>query len=113
MSIPIGRRRHLVTLENPGVVVPDNEGGYTTVSAPLSPPSLYVAIEPASVRQMERLFASTIVASASHVVTGPFHPGITLQTVIKFDGRTLQIKGIQNVDERNVELVMACEEVVH
>lgn len=106
---PSGPRRHRVTLANPGPPVPDGDGGYTTGSTPLAPPDLYVAIEsPAA--QDERLAPGTVVSSATRLIIGPYHPQVTTQTVLTYNGRTFQVMGVSNVAERNIDMVLTCEE---
>ncbi len=47
-----------------------------------------------------------------YFVRGRHHPGITLGTQLLFEGRTLQVQAITDVDERHVELILMCVEVV-
>jgi head-tail adaptor len=108
----IGELRHLVTLENPGVPVPDGEGGWTAVPAPLSPSQVWASITPATARDLERMVASTVQASASHIVIMRYHPGVNTSTKILFGSRILYVRGVQNVDERNITLRIAAEEAV-
>ena len=49
---------------------------------------------------------------ASFIVRGRFHGGITLETQIDFEGRTLQVQSVTDIDERHQELVLMCVEVV-
>jgi head-tail adaptor len=108
----IGSKRHLVTLANPGTPVPDGDGGYTEVPAALSPASMYAEIKPATVRDLERVSAGTVLSTASHVVTMDYHSGVTTQTRVMFGTRTFSVTGIMNPEERNVETVLLCVEVV-
>lgn len=112
MTIPRGRKRHLVTLANPGVAVPDGEGGYTQVPAALAPAAMYAEIRPATARDLERVTAGTSMATASHIITMDFHPQVNTSTRINFNGRTLLVTGVANPEERNVELILTAEEVV-
>jgi hypothetical protein len=45
-------------------------------------------------------------------VRGRYHPGITLETQIVFEGRTFQVQSVTDVDERHVELTLMVVEVV-
>lgn len=107
----IGTLRHYVTLENPATV-PDGEGGYTQTWVPLNPPRMKAAIEPATARDLERAVSSTVLSTASHVVTMRYHSGVTTETRIRFGSRIFSVVGPQNISERNREMRLACEEVV-
>jgi head-tail adaptor len=114
MPIASGRRRHVLTLMNPGEMVPDGGGGWTETPAVLG--DVYGEILPATVRDLERLMPNVVVASASHLVTIPYLPGVTLVSTVIFhdDGgdRTFSIAGIVDPEERHLELVLACEEAL-
>lgn len=108
-----GAQRHLVSLSGPGGdPVPDGDGGWITTPAPLDPPTLFLSIHRASLRDLERVTAGTAIASASHILEGDWHPGVTRQTVVTFEGRTFYVNDIVNVDERDVSMVLLCQEVV-
>lgn len=108
----IGALRHLVTLQGPGTLVPDGRGGYVQAPTPLSPSQVWAEIKPATARDLERRVASTVQSSASHIVTMRYHSGVNTQTRIIFGTRVFNVTGVQNTDERNVELVIAATEVV-
>jgi SPP1 family predicted phage head-tail adaptor len=107
----IGAYRHRVTLEQPGDPVPDGEGGYTETFAPLDPPAWDCSIQAATVRDLERQIAGTIQATATHLVRGRYHPGITTETRLLFEGRQLAVQSVQNVEERDIETVLVCGEI--
>lgn len=109
---PIGQRRHFVSLQNPGAAVPDGDGGYTQAWTALDPAEMYVSIVPATAKDLERVTAGTVLSMASHVVTGPYHSGVTTKTRITFGTRTLNVLGVMNPEERNIETVMLAAEVV-
>jgi SPP1 family predicted phage head-tail adaptor len=108
----IGSLRHSVRLENPTTVTADGDGGFTTSWAMLSPGIVYASIEPATQRSLERLVANAVSSDASHVVTMRYHPSVTTKTRIVFATRVLNVVGIQNVNERNEVLRLACVEQV-
>lgn len=108
----VGTLRHLVTLEGPGPAVPDGDGGFTRAWSPLSPSQMWASIMPATARDLERLVANTVQSTASHVITMRFHPQVNTQTRIVFGARTFQVNGVQNPEEKNVELRIAATEVV-
>lgn len=107
-----GPRDHLVTLENPAAPVVDGDGGYTEAWASLSPPQMWMSIENATQRSLERLVANTVQAQASHVLKGRYHGGVTTETRITSGTRVFSVTGVQNVNEGDVELVLLCQEVV-
>jgi head-tail adaptor len=115
---PIGRTDQLVTFETP-TSVPDSEGGYLDTWAPLDPATWYVSIRSASVRDLERLTAGTVLAQASHILEGWYHPGVTIATRVRWtdyapDGtshvRTLHVAGVDNPDRRDEHMRLFCEE---
>lgn len=107
-----GQKRHLVTLRGPGTLVPDGDGGYTQVPTNLEPPTRYAEIKPATARDLERTIANAVQSKASHIVTMDYHPDVTTETTLLFGTRVFQVTGVQNPEERNIDLVLACEEVV-
>jgi SPP1 family predicted phage head-tail adaptor len=108
----IGALRHRVTLENPGTPVPDGDGGYTEAWTALSPASVSASIVPATARDLERVVAGTVMATATHVVTIRYHSGVTTKTRVTFGTRVFSVTGVQNADERNIQLQLVCEEIV-
>jgi len=108
----VADRPHRVTLQNPGPAVPDGEGDTIPSWTDLNPPALSMKIAAATAADLERVTAGTVLATATHIVTGPFHPQITTQTRILFNGRSFSVTGVSNPEERNVELVLVCVEVV-
>jgi head-tail adaptor len=107
-----GQKRHLVDLFGPGEEVPDGDGGYTQVPAALEPAQMYAEIKPATARDLERVVANTVQSKASHLVTMDYHPQVSTETRVHFGARIFAVTGVQNPEEKNVELVLACEEVV-
>jgi SPP1 family predicted phage head-tail adaptor len=108
----IGQYRHRVTLGNPGDPVPDGDGGYTETFAPLDPAEWDCSIQAASTRDLESIGAGTVLAQATHLVKGRYHAGITTESQLTFNGRTLNVVYVTNRDERNIETILVCAEVV-
>jgi SPP1 family predicted phage head-tail adaptor len=110
-----GSLRHRVTLGNPGAAVPNGKGGYTQTYTAFGT-RLPAAVEPASVRSLERIMANTTVAMATHVVTIRYLDGVTMQTRVTFhDGnvdRQLYVCGIQDPELRHETLALACNETM-
>jgi hypothetical protein len=111
-STSIGRRPHRVALYKPGAMVPDGDGGWTAGLDPLDPPLLYVRIEPAVGADAERVAAGTVLSNTSYLISGPYHPQVTTETQLTYNGRTFMVKGIANLEERNVEMVLICDEQI-
>uniref|UniRef100_A0A6M3J723 Putative head-tail joining protein n=1 Tax=viral metagenome TaxID=1070528 RepID=A0A6M3J723_9ZZZZ len=107
----IGSLRHQVRLETPTETA-DGDGGYTTTWALLDPPVVWAAIEPASQQRLERVVANAVSSDTSHIVTIRYHSGVTTKARVVFAGRTLSVVGVQNVQERNEILMLACVEKV-
>ena len=112
----IGRFRHVVTLEAAGAAVPDGDSGYTEGFAPLDPPEWDCAITQATPRAMERFAPGTVLSQATHILIGRYHAGLTTQCRALFvhEGRTrtLNVIAVNNRDERDMESVLVCAEVV-
>jgi len=113
-QIPAGRRRHRLTLTGPGTEIPDGRGGWTSGVETIADP-VYGDIVPASARDLERVLSSAVASSASHLVTIPYVPGVTLTSGVVFHdpragARTFTISGILDPDERHIQLVLACDE---
>jgi SPP1 family predicted phage head-tail adaptor len=106
-------QRHLISLDQVSQV-PDGDGGYVNTWTPLTPPQLWAAIEPASLRGIEAVTASTTIqAVATHVVTMDYHPQVTVQSRIHFRSREFQIHAVTNVDEANQQHILVCSEVLN
>jgi len=108
----IGARPHWVLLQNPDTAVPDGDGGYTQAPAPLAPPGMFAQVRPATAKDLERVAAGTVLSMASHIVTMPYHPQVTTKTQILFGARRLNVVGVASPDERHVETIAICAEVV-
>ena len=85
----IGTYRHHVTITDPADT--------PTV------PEWWCAVEP--------LGGSALDGQAAFTLRGRYHPDITLETVIEFEGRTLHVQAITDVDERHVSMVVSAVEV--
>ena len=72
----------------------------------------YVSIRRASVRDLERLTSGTTLNARVTSSRATFHPGVTRETQITFDGRTFYVNDVQNVEERGIQMILFCQEVV-
>jgi len=106
----IGSYRHVVKFQTP-TTVPDGDGGTIETWADLLP--LWgVSVQPASIRDLERRTAGTIVAAATHVIIGPYRSDVGVDDRMMFDGRTFRISGVKNVDERKITMELFAVETV-
>jgi SPP1 family predicted phage head-tail adaptor len=106
----IADRPHRGMFQNPGPPVPVGTG-FTQSWVDL-PPSAFAKISPATARTLEQVAAGTVLSQATHVVTVPYRTGLTTKSRFIVDGRTLNVIGINDPDERHVELVLSCAEVI-
>lgn len=108
----IGRFRHQVTWQNP-TLTDDGDGGTTVAWANLAPSQSRVSIVPATAQSLERTAGgAAVISSATHIVTGRYHAGVTTKTRIVFGSRTFQVVSVANIEERSRKMVLLCQEVV-
>lgn len=112
-----GAKRTLIVLQNPGVAVPDGDGGFTTSWYALTPATVYAAIDTPTARDLERLAAGTVISSALRTVTFDFHPQVTTATRLAWTdvfGRAhlASVTGVDNPEERCIETVCLCVELL-
>lgn len=111
-ELAIGNYRHLVSLANPGALVPDGDGGWTEGYAPLAPPTMWAHIDPATAADMETNTAGTVISMSTHIIRMAFHPGVTTKTRITWGEHVYEVTGTRNPELRERELVLVCEEIV-
>jgi len=107
----VGATRHRVTFQT-GTTQPDGDGGTVDVWIDLAPPTWDVAIAPATVRDLERDAAQTIIAAATHVITGRYRADVTVECRMMFQGREFRITGVKNVDERGIDMHLFAKETI-
>lgn len=112
MTTTVGARPHRITVQNPGAQVPDGDGGYVEGWADAVPPQLFVSIQPASARDLERVASGTVVAQVTHLIRAPYHPAITVKSRLVFNSRTFSVLGVANIEERNAEQILLCAELL-
>lgn len=93
--MPAGQLRHRVTLDDPVV---------DTTPVTFSPSKVWASIRPSAPGAYDE-------SRITHLVTVRYHPQITFNTRITHRDRSLYVRGIENVDERNEMLRLLCEEV--
>jgi head-tail adaptor len=118
ISIAAGLRDKTIRLQTPGAPIPDGDGGFTEGLSDLTPAYVQAHITPATARDLERAASGTVLASATHLITIPFHRGVTTETVVTYDDlvlgrlRTFNVTGLRNPDEANIILVLIAEELL-
>jgi head-tail adaptor len=95
-----GRLTKWVTLANQPDQPDDADGFFEA----LDPAGVWAGIRP--------LPPAADGRTLQHEVEMRYHPQVTMDTRILYGTRELFVKGFQNVDDRNVELRLLCEEVV-
>jgi len=108
-TVPTGERRHWAEVWTPaGAPVHDGDGSYTT--AWTRGLDWAVQVRPASQQELARL--GTSIGSATHLVTGRFHDGVTLAARLVLRGRTFEVTSVLVPDELDIETVAVCAELV-
>lgn len=100
--------RHRVTLQTPTSTEETGGGGYTETWANTA--SLWANVQPASASATEGVLGAVERAPITHTVSLRYRTDVTMRCRLKFGTRNLYVTGFQNVDERNRELVLSCEE---
>ena len=96
------RRIHKVTLSNAATTTPDSDGYFQA----LEPEAVFAAIEPLTPSPSD----GTRITPFAVLI--PYHAQVAIDTRIVYGTRQLFVKGVQNVDERNREMRLYCEEAV-
>jgi hypothetical protein len=117
VTLQIGALRQSVTLTGPGSPVPDGNGGFTLVYAPLDPSEWRCAIEKATVQNAEQHFASTVLSRATYIVSGRYHPGIDTKSRMTWVDRSgathvANVLDVNDTEGAGVETVALITEVV-
>jgi SPP1 family predicted phage head-tail adaptor len=109
VTIAIGKRRHLVTLQT-STAAEGAGGDYGLTWAAMTPSQVYAAVEPATAQRLERIGHGAVIAQATHLVTIPYVASVTTKARVLLNGRALNVVGVANVEERNIELILVCVE---
>jgi SPP1 family predicted phage head-tail adaptor len=104
----VGALRHRVTIQTAATTADPLRGqasGAPTVLAQNVP----AAIEPLEGREL--LEAQQLSAVVSHRVRLRYLAGVTPRSRVLFGARTFEVASVINVEERNVELRLFCQEI--
>jgi head-tail adaptor len=110
--VSINAYRHRVLFQTPGPAVSDGDGGWTNTWADLAPGAWMVSIEPATVRDLERVAFGTVLSTNTYIVQGRYLAGVTTKTRMVFNARTFSITGVSNPEERSITMDLIAVEVV-
>lgn len=111
---PAGRRIHAVKVQAPNFGSPPSQpdGDYADDWTDVGP-AWHVSIAPYVPQDVEKAIANTTIAGASHVVTGAYRTDVTVKTRLLVDGsRAFNIISRADPDERHMELILICQEVI-
>ena len=104
-----GERRHQVTLQRVTGRVAAGEGHQDTWS---TYGTVWASVAPVEVSAAERQTANTLQVPVTHLVEIDYRSDVRAAHRVVLNGRYLYIRGLQNVDERNVTWQLSCEERV-
>lgn len=97
-----GRMNKWVTLSRNPQMPGDADGFWE----PLDPSGVWAQIEP-----LNPTVSDDTRTQASRV-TIRYHPQVTLDTRVSYGARDLMVRGVQNTDEENAEMILFCEEAI-
>ena len=101
----IGKLRHRVTVKEPTETT-DGQGGVTSTWSVVA--NVWAEIRP--ILGLERFFREGLHPSITHLVKIRYRADINTTQRIHHGSRTLYIRGLRNIDERNNILELTCEE---
>lgn len=111
-----GERRHRVALQSLSGRTSAGDG-YTETWATYA--TVWAAVRPATAAAVERVVAQTQQVPITHLVDVDYRSDLRAAHRLLFGGtlvdtdtntRKLYIRGVQNAEERNITLTLACEE---
>src|SRR5262245_7701235 len=116
-TINIANRPHRVRVQLPTAPVWDADTGMTHAWIDAQPPTLLMAIEPTSAQDLERVPSGTVVSSATHIISGPYHPQLTTQCRLLVENgrapqRVFSILGVESPEFRRIDVRLYCTEIV-
>lgn len=104
MTIQAGQLRHRVEVQVRSVTKTRGIVTETWATEML----IWAKVSPLAGRELER--AREVVANATHQVQTRYRVGINTRKRLRHDNRILNIEAVQDVDERNRELILTCVE---
>ncbi len=115
VTIDAGILRQTATLTARGTPQADGDGGYSTGYLALDPAEWRCAIDRASAANANRHFAASVIAYATHIIRGRFHPSISTATRIVWtdrngDSHTADVVDAVDTEGAGVETIVAAVE---
>jgi hypothetical protein len=115
VTIDAGILRQTAALSARTAPVGDGDGGYTTPYVALDPAQWRCAIERASATNANRHFAASVIAYATHILRGRYHPDISTGTRIVWtdrngDSHTADVVDAVDTEGAGVETMVAAVE---
>ena len=86
----------------------DSTSGAIIPPDPIGPP-VWASIRALQGQEIDK--AQQIAQSVSHLVTISYQYGLSESMLVSFEGRMFQIKYIEDIDERHMQLLLFCDEV--
>jgi head-tail adaptor len=112
MRIPTGQRSAVVWVDVPAPKTAGTRpkaGDYVEAWVPSGGP-WFVAIASAGGREHKQ--AMTSIGQATHTITGPFRADVTIRARLRRESRAFNIVEVEDRDDRHVELICRCQEVI-
>jgi SPP1 family predicted phage head-tail adaptor len=103
----VGPLRHRVAIQARTVT---QDGYGATVATWATAATVWASVEPLSGREAWQ--AQSVRPDVTHTVTIRAYDGLTPKHRLLFDGRTLEIESVVNLEERNRYMVLQCKEAV-
>jgi len=100
-----GRLRHVVELQENQ---PTKNSLNETIDNWVTVATLRAAISTLNGREI--MAANAVGAQSTHKIEVRYHPSITAEKRVLFGTRTFDINNVNNVDERNREMILTCQE---
>lgn len=101
-----GKLRHRVTIQNPPGATKNSLGEPSDTWTDFC--TVWAEIRPLTVR--EQILAQSNQSSVTHEIIMRWRAGIVAKQRAQFNGRTFDIIGVRNIEERNTELRLMCAE---
>jgi hypothetical protein len=112
---PTGKRVHRAQVAQVTGSAPNPDGGWTDVYTPLDPPDWDCEVAEATPKNLESIGAGTVLAQATHVLRGDYHPGLTTKcrvTVTADRVHLMNVIAVLDPGLRGVQTNLVCAEVV-
>lgn len=100
-----GRLRHRITLERPPTAADElgePDGAWVEVA------TVWAAVDPLTAREL--LAGGQVEHACTHRVRMRWLSGVTSAMRVVHAGRTLAVRGVRDIEERQVEIELLCEE---